>query len=448
MAALLALAALADAGVSNAAGPTRLVKGPYLTGLTSGGADVRFELDADGRATVELAPERAPTALRRFDDPAASALHDVHLTGLQPATRYVYLVRIGQYAIGKGTFTTAPRDDSGAPLDFVVYGDTRSDPEAHQAVVRLIGASSAQFLVNTGDVVADGGAQQDWDAFFEEEAPIMHDRPMFLTIGNHELYDDQAGANFARYFGNGPRPYGTARLGNARFFFLNGMDDWSSGDERQWFDRELAKADGEPGLQWRIVVVHHGPWSAGPHGPNEKLVEANVPDLLARHHVDLVLSGHDHIYERGDAGSVKYVVSGGGGAPLYRKIHPTPFTRKVEATYHAVELTTQGDAMHLLARRIDGSILDKCSFRKGGPWDCDASAAAPRSDTRTVSPAHTGPAAPAGGSAPPAPVKASCGCAVPGVANAGEAGGALAALGLGVAVVRRRRRRGAARADA
>ena len=90
----------------------------------------------------------------------------------------------------------------------------------------------SDLLIQTGDLVSDGGSAQDWQTFFDIERALLRERPILAAIGNHELYDDAAGANFLRYFGfpdagGPPRPYGTVRFGNVRFFFLNGMHGWS-----------------------------------------------------------------------------------------------------------------------------------------------------------------------------------------------------------------------------
>lgn len=328
---VLALSAAFVLGPSDAAaaGP-RLVKGPYLAGLTDTGVEVRFELDTAAPAGVELTGGEGTgdgAAARTVADASAS-MHAVHVTGLEPGKGYDYVVRAGGAAVGKGHFVTAPRADAGSPVKFLVYGDTRSDEAAHAALVRAMLATPSDFLVNTGDIVADGGSADDWQQFFQVEQPLLRDRALFLCIGNHELYDDKAGSTFARYCGYAdpgdtaatPQPYGTMRWGDARLFLLNGMHDWQHGTEREWLERELTRADTEAGLVWRIAVVHHGPWSSGPHGGNAKLLDAKVPELLAAHKVDLLLAGHDHIYERGEHGGsapLKYVISGGGGAPLY-----------------------------------------------------------------------------------------------------------------------------------
>ncbi|HEX3772401.1 MAG TPA: metallophosphoesterase [Polyangiaceae bacterium] len=358
--------------------PALLLEGPYVTAVGETTATVRAELRSAAPVSVELTPDAGDAGRRRCEGKAA-AMQVVHCDGLAVGTRYAYALLVAGAPVARGHLVTAPPAASTAPQTFIVYGDDRTDDDAHAAVVRAMIGVPADFLVNTGDMVADGGSAANWATFFAIERDLLRERPLFAAIGNHELYDDAAGANFARYFGfegadGAPHPYGTLRFGAVRFFFLNGVNDFAGGPERAWLERALASADGEPGLIWRIAVVHQGPWSSGPHGPNARLVAAGVPQLLAAHRVDLVLSGHDHLYERGDAGALKYIVTGGGGAPVYRDIHPTATTRKVEPVHHFVEVTTTPDVLRIVAIRADGTTLDRCGFAKGGPWDCDAPA--------------------------------------------------------------------------
>jgi 3',5'-cyclic AMP phosphodiesterase CpdA len=364
-----------------AASVSRIAKGPYLTGLSDSTVDVRLELDSPAAATLEMTREGTtpPSPPRSFQD-AAATLHSFRVTGLEAAAQYSYVVRVATGAIAKGRFTTASKPNSGATVRFLVYGDTRSDPAAHTALVGALASIPSDFLVNTGDLVQDGASATDWQSFFDAESPLLCQRPIFACIGNHELYNDAAGANFARYFGFVDNdlqvhPYGTVRIGSVRFFFLSGSYDWGSGSDRQWLEGALAAADDEAGVAWRIAVVHHGPWSSGPHGPNESLVEARIPELLAAHKIDLVLSGHDHIYERGNSGMVKYIISGGGGAPLYPVGQPLSTTRKAEAAHHFVEVVAKPDGIGIVAHRQDGSVMDECGFAKSGPWDCDSAQA-------------------------------------------------------------------------
>src|SRR5208283_1336658 len=106
---------------------------------------------------------------------------------------YSYMIRVDGKIVGQGRFSTATKQASGARLKFLVYGDDRTDATAHAAVVRALAATPSDFLVNTGDMVEDGGRGADWQSFFDVEAPLLRDRPIFVAIGNHELYDDRAG---------------------------------------------------------------------------------------------------------------------------------------------------------------------------------------------------------------------------------------------------------------
>jgi hypothetical protein len=386
-----------------------IVNGPFLTGLSETRVEVRFELDEAGPATVQVRRYPTPAEQARapwpiaLRDQARVAMHVVPVTGLEPSTRYEYQVRAGALVLDDGHFTTAPRPDSGAPLTFLVYGDCRTDAAAHGSVMREMAQFPADFLVNTGDFVERGGNAQDWEKLFDLEAEILRDHSVIAAIGNHELAGDPGGSAFLRYFGfidlagGPPRVYGTTRIGNVRLFVVNGRHDWRSGEERQWLEAELAKADGEAGLAWRIVLAHDGPWSVGPHGPNDYLLDAHVPELLSAHRVDLVLSGHDHLYERGQAGALKYIVTGGAGAPLYEVVRDLATNRKAVPAYHFVEVTTGPDALRIAAWRPDGTAIDHCGFKRGeggapsGGWDCDApQAAAPA----PAAPAEPGPPPP------------------------------------------------------
>ena len=439
--AAIAFAAFVSTSPLNAAQSAR--KGPYVTAVSDSDATIRFELETAAPATLEVTPQPSgagdASAIRpsRFDSREVSTMHRVHVTGLQPATPYAIVARAGGAVVGDARLVTAPRPDAGTPLTFLVYGDNRTDAAAHASVVRGMDAIPSDFLVNTGDMVQDGASAGDWQTFFDTERPLLHDHPLFAAIGNHELTGDAAGVNFERYFGfpdasGETLPYGTVRFGNARFFFLNGMDDWSSGPERQWLEHALSSADSEPGLQWRFVVLHHGPWSSGPHGSNAKFVEDGMVQVLASHRVDLLLAGHDHIYERGASGdALKYIISGGGGAPVYRDLHPLPTTRKDEAVHHFVEVTTQGNTLKIVAMRDDGSVLDRCGFAQGQPWDCDTSLpAATRDASGATAPVHSGagPQGPGG-----------CVCADPGAKAHTGAAAALAILAaVSIATSRRR----------
>jgi 3',5'-cyclic AMP phosphodiesterase CpdA len=419
---------------------SRIVKGPYLQSLDATSVEIRVEVDPPAPVTVTIAPRASDAGgPRTIRDATAAPFHAVRVDGLAPSTRYSYSVSTLSQS-EKGELTTAPRNDSKDPFTFLVYGDDRTDEDAHASVVRAMMQSPSDFLVNTGDYVEDGSEGSQWQSFFDVEKPLLRDRAVFACVGNHELVDG-AGTNYLRYFGptedahgagEKPKLYGSARWGSARIFLLDAMESFGDGPERAWLDDELTRADAEPGLVWRIVVLHQGPWSAGPHGGNPRLLGAGIPDDFAKHHVDLILAGHDHIYERGVQSGLRYVISGGGGAPLYSIREKLPGTMKVEAAHHYVEVTVRPDAIAMTAKRDDGSVLDKCGFTKSSAaWDCDPppAPAAPAPSVKTTSAeSHASP-----------PTSSACGCSAPGTRASDLAAWSALAAALGALVLRARR---------
>jgi 3',5'-cyclic AMP phosphodiesterase CpdA len=439
--AALIVASLAGAlapGLAAAAAPTKIAKGPYLQSLGPTSVEIRAELDVAGPVTVTLTPSGDAGAPRTVRDDASVAMHVVQLDGLAPGTHYVYVLTAGALS-AKGEFVSAPAPTSTAPFSFLVYGDNRTDSAVHAAIVRAMTQTPSDFLVNTGDLVQDGASSENWQTFFDIEGPLLRDRNVFACVGNHEITDG-AGTSYLRYFGpttdargagGPPKLYGSFRWGNARFFLIDAMERFDDGPERSWLDDELSRADGEAGLAWRVVVMHHAPWSAGPHGGNSRAVRAGIPALLAAHHVDLVLAGHDHIYERGlDAASgLRYVISGGGGAPLYEIEHPLPSTRKAESVHHTIVVSVTPDTMKLVATRDDGSVLDRCGLARGrAGWDCDPP------------PAPTSAKADVPKDPPPAPQPSRWGCTSTPASNSRGAPAVLALLLACVALARSRYR--------
>ena len=466
---LCTLAALVVSPRALAGGGGPIVKGPWMQHVGPTSALVRVEVDPPSPVTLELgmsgtvgsADSGVGSVVESRD---VRALHTILVQNLQPATRYTFTVR-ARGAQKYGAITTAPRDD--APFRFLIYGDNRSDDTAHAAVVRAMVAAPSDFLIHTGDFVERGASAAQWQTFFDIEAPLLRERCVFSCVGNHELVDG-AGVEYVRYFGPAPVPIllpspasslsgppiaiplpidagaaplsleqlsGTHRWSNARFFLVNGMVDYSSGPSRAWLEKALTDADNEAGLVWRIVVVHHGARSSGPHGDNDHLREGKIPELLLAHKVDLVIAGHDHIYERGTADGLPYLVSGGGGAPLYRVRKAQATSRHYESVHHFIDASASAVAIQFVAIRPDGSTIERCALRKNAGWDCDGS-------TSTLATSGGGPGA--SSSLPPeAPLapKSKCGCHTVGAGAPPHGALALGLLMGTVVIVRRRRRR-------
>lgn len=411
-----------------------LTKGPFLQGLGPAGVTIKVELDHPAAVSVRLEGEGGP---REVASPEVKRFHAVRVEGLTSASVYRYRVIAPGAESDEGRFTTAPDPQKATPpFRFIVYGDSRSDHAAHAAVVRSIEAVPSDFLIHTGDMVATGSNDLQWRTFFGIERALLRDRCVFASVGNHELTppDPSGKLAFLQYFAGSAEGggevftlYSSFRWSNTRFFLLNAMDTWT-GDDRRWLAEELSRSADEAGITHRIAVLHHGPFSSGPHGNNAKIRAAGALELLRRAGVGLVLSGHDHAYERGESDGLKYIVTGGAGAPLYARKRVSGETRVFESVHHFVEVSVDGEAVSTTARRASGGVLDQCGFRGLGGWDCGDEASGRVAVMGVSAPAHQASA---------------CGCELPGAGSGEGEGGFLGAIGVAAglwAAVRRGRR--------
>lgn len=445
----LAAALVLFAPSAHAAG--RITKGPWVQRVGPTTAVLRVEVEPASAVSLEVGigmPD-GPAGHRVVDDADVKSLHAFPLEGLTPASRYSYSVRAGT-ASKLATFTTAPPEDSDAPFRFLVYGDNRTDDAAHAAVVRAMVPSASDFIIHTGDFVENGGSLPQWQTFFDIEAPLLNSRCLVSAVGNHELVDG-SGVNYVKFFGppsanrtSKPEHLDhTFRWGNTRFFLLNGIAHFKPNSvERMWLEKVLADSDAEKGITWRVIVVHHGPWSSGPHGGNPRLHETGTLALFKQHKIDLVLSGHDHVYERGLGNGLPFVVTGGGGAPLYRLRARIPESRKSEAVHHFVEVEASARTLQLTSIRVDGSRIERCALAKeAAGWFCGDSLPVPSADGGALTlgePEKPPPSA----SAPP-PKASRCSCRAVGADDPGSSSFPLAIAPWSLALVayawRRRR---------
>jgi 3',5'-cyclic AMP phosphodiesterase CpdA len=337
----LSLAALAQTAVQKLPGPIaarqgELIGGPFAVNVGPNSATVAWVTRPAGR--------RAPEDTTRADK--------LTFTGLQPGTRYLYDFKAGGQTV-EGSFKTPPTGPE--PFDFVVYGDTRSRHDVHRRVVDAILKSEPDFVIHTGDLVATGGDTALWSKFFSIERELLRRAAFFPAVGNHEH-------NSSHYFTFlQARPYYSFDWGSAHFTVLdtdfgnipNKAEFWQ--EQFEWLESDLAK---NQDADLRFVIFHHPPYSAmKKRGINEDTVKF-VP-LFEKYGVHAVFSGHDHAYEHFLRNGVRYIVTGGGGAPLYNVDTPLPgITQKLEKVEHFVFVKVEGRWAAIEALALDGRRID------------------------------------------------------------------------------------------
>lgn len=196
-------------------------------------------------------------------------------------------------------------------VKFAVLGDFGTGHEAEYQIGAQMAAFRARFpfgfVITTGDnMVGDQDDPADFAAKFERpfEALLSAGVRFYASLGNH---DKPANRSYPPFNMNGRRYY-TFAVQNVRFFALD--SNWPDRAQLEWLDDTLSKSTED----WRISYFHHPLYSNGVrHGPDLELRVLFEP-MLVRHGVDVVFSGHEHVYERlTPQAGVSYFVTGAGG---------------------------------------------------------------------------------------------------------------------------------------
>jgi hypothetical protein len=257
-------------------------------------------------------------------------------------------------------------------LTFAAVGDTGSGGRQALAVAERMAAGYAErpygLVSHLGDLCYYGRIEQRFDdVFLRPYRPLLDAGVRFeVAIGNHDgdvhWSDERLEAidTELRLLGTPARYYRTTH-GPADFFYLDsskpGLFGPDSSRQLEWLDTALAESES----QWKIVSLHHPVYSSGVHGPTPGARTLLEP-LLVRHAVDLVLTGHDHHYERTHPiDGVTYVVSGGGCKTT--PVRPRRWTAAARSTLQYLHVEIDGDRLQGASVRPDGHVVDRFALR-------------------------------------------------------------------------------------
>lgn len=200
-----------------------------------------------------------------------------------------------------------PRPPVGA---VAVIGDFGSGGVDERRVADLVARAAPTTIVSTGDNVYDS---DDYDTLVGGYYGPWVERGAFLpAAGNHD--HSEGIAAFDEYFDylQGRRTYARV-VGDIQFFVLDSQAALDSDRELRRQYNWLRTSMPRSASRWQVVVLHHPPFSSGAvHGSTDEL---QWP--LGWWGADLVLSGHEHHYERLSVRGTTYVVDGAGGKELY-----------------------------------------------------------------------------------------------------------------------------------
>ena len=366
---------------------------------------------------------------------ARTALTSAALTGFlcatggaqQPAAPPLAFVPVKPIDPPGRPLPTETESASVTKFSFIAYGDTRSDyvgvgdgqivnPRHDRLADVMLEKIEAlrstpfpvRFVVQSGDAVLRGYLGNQWNVSF---TPVIEklthaNVPYLFVAGNHDAAGEPGEAvrsiglhNTLAAVSKLVPPEGSPRRLNGYLtyavgygnVFLLAIDSNVASDPIQlaWATNQLEQLD-RARYHHVIAVLHHPPFSSGPHGgaaapsappprpeglePQTVAIRELYAPLFRRHHVRMVVAGHDHLYDHwvehyadnGTTYRMDDLVTGGGGAPLYTYSGEPPLSAYLAAgasqqvrVDHIVKpgATTAENPHHFVVVQVDGDSL-------------------------------------------------------------------------------------------
>ena len=250
-------------------------------------------------------------------------------------------------------------------LRFAVIGDNGTGSKPEYEVADQLNAFRArfpfQFVLMMGDNLYGGESPTDFANKFERpyQALLASGVKFFASLGNH---DDPALQIVYKAFNMGGKRYYTYKPKDGfRFFALDST--YMDKEELAWLESELKSS----GSEWKICFFHHPLYSSGDkHGPDVELRSLLEP-IFVRYGVDVVLSGHEHFYERiKPQKGIQYFIVGSSGQLRKGNITATNLTAKgfdQDNTFMLVEIAGDDLSFQAVSRTGPSLPLDRLGHR-------------------------------------------------------------------------------------
>jgi predicted phosphodiesterase len=251
-------------------------------------------------------------------------------------------------------------------VKFAAIGDSgRGSPEQHQVaaqMVRFRDRFKYNFVVMLGDNIYEGPASpDDYRRKFEEPYRVLLQNGVkfFAVLGNH---DDPRQVSYPPFNMNGERYYTfvppedpiTRLTTPVEFFAVDSTN--VDGGQLAWLDARLTQSRAD----WKIVFLHHPLYTSGRYRNAARAHRLALEPIFTRHGVNVVLSGHEHIYQRSELQqNILYFVSGGAGSLRRGDGVPAPYiARSFDDDYHFMMMEIEGDRMHFQVVSRSGDTID------------------------------------------------------------------------------------------
>jgi predicted phosphodiesterase len=257
-------------------------------------------------------------------------------------------------------------------LRFMVMGDTgTADPGQYETAREMVTMRQQfpfEFVIMVGDNIYGSDSAADYKKKFEDPYKPLLDGGVkfYAALGNHDN-PNQASYNLfnmggQRYYTFRASPGGVGKLthGGVRFFAID--SNYLRKEQLDWLEKELSSS----GSDWKICFFHHPLYSSGKTHGSALESRATLEPIFVKNGVNVVLTGHDHIYERVKLEQgIQHFVIGSGGSLRRGDLSHTDLTVKgYDQDYVFMLAEIAGDEFYYAAVSRKGQIVDSGVFKR------------------------------------------------------------------------------------
>jgi hypothetical protein len=308
-----------------------ITRGAYLQMLSPNSITIRWQTDIASNSKVDFGTTMAYGT--STNNATVSTEHEVQLTGLTANTKYFYQIGTSTIAIQGTSYNFFKTGVSPGSSNFKVWvtGDMGvGTTQGHNDQIAVanayqthVGATPADFWIWLGDnAYSSGTALEYTQNVFNVHTDLLKSLPVFPSLGNHD-YGNQPYLSAStlttnwEYFSAFTLPtnaelggvasntekYYSYNYGNAHFVVI---DSWGApstvgGTMYNWLQSDLLANT----KKFVVCYFHNPPYTKGTHDSDDSVfdlpsfdIRQNLMTLMENNNVDLVLSGHSHVYER------------------------------------------------------------------------------------------------------------------------------------------------------
>jgi 3',5'-cyclic AMP phosphodiesterase CpdA len=215
------------------------------------------------------------------------------------------------------------------------------------------------FVLMLGDNLYGGSSPKDFERKFERPYKALLDASVkfYASLGNH----DNPNERFYKLFNMNESNYYTFKKGNVRFFALD--SNYMDAKQLAWLQKQLQDSGTS---DWKVCFFHHPLYSSGKtHGSSIEL-RSLIEPLFIQYGVDVVFSGHDHVYERvKPEKGIYYFTEGSSGQLRPNDLAKTAMTEHgfdSDRTFMLVEIA--GDVLYFETLSRSGAVVDSGELRR------------------------------------------------------------------------------------